>query len=169
MVESGESIDIEAVIEENAQARAELMEAIDGLPAERRREVVHGDWTVSDLVAHITAAQNGYGEALEHVAAGRPARIEGWEPGPPDDWNRAEVLARRARSWEEMLADLDAARERHEAAVRAVPAETYATPQPGFPHGWTRAPNEAEHYATSARHERGHILEILAWREGRGP
>ncbi len=57
-------IDVEALIEENAAARAELMQAIDALPPERRAEVVHGDWAISDVVAHV---------------ATRKGEIKGWD------------------------------------------------------------------------------------------
>ncbi|MEE8337633.1 MAG: DinB family protein [Dehalococcoidia bacterium] len=127
-------IDVEATIRENANARAELMAAVEGLPASVRDEPCSGDWSVGDVVAHLAGAQEGYAEALEHVAVGEPPRIEGWEPGPPDDWNRATVSARREREWQRLVADLDTARLRHAAAVRAVPAVTYAAAEEGFPH-----------------------------------
>jgi hypothetical protein len=162
---AGESIDSEAMIAENADARAELMTAIDGLPPDVRHEPCSGDWSVCDVLAHLAGAQAGYAEALEHIAAGEPPVIADYgEPRPPDDWNRRTIAARRDRDWTRLLADLDAARSRHEAAVRAVPEATYAAAQEGFPGPYTRARNVAEHYATSARHERGYISDIVEWR-----
>jgi uncharacterized damage-inducible protein DinB len=162
---ASEPTDAEAMVAGNADARAELMAAIASLPADVRDEPCSGDWSVGDILAHLAGAQDGYAEALEHIAAGEPPVIADYgEPGPPDDWNRRTIVARRDRDWTRLIADLDAARSRHEAAVRAVPSATYSAAQEGFPGPFTQARNVAEHYAISARHERGHISDIVAWR-----
>jgi hypothetical protein len=169
MAGSAAEVDLDSIIEENTRARAETLEAVEALTEDRRREVWFGDWSALDIVAHLAGAQEGYAEALEHVARGEPPRITGWEPGPPDDWNRATVEARRGRDWERLIADLGVACERHEAAVRAVPIERYEATQDGFPNEFSPWPNSAMHYAANAqRHERGHVAAILRWRRERG-
>lgn len=166
---AADGIDVGATIRENGDARAELKVAIEGLADDVRDDPCSGEWSVGDIIAHLAGAQAGYSEALEHVAVGEPPRIEGWEPGPPDDWNRATVSARRERDWQRLIADLDTARLQHEAAVRAVPVVTYAAAEEGFPHQWSQARNSAEHYAANtARHERIHIRDIVEWRRKRG-
>ncbi len=164
------AVDLDAIIQENARARAELMDAVDGLAGEQLREVWHGEWSLLDVVAHIAGAQEGYAEWLEHVARSEEPRITGYgEPGPPHHWNRVTVEARRDRDWERRVADLDVARERHEAAVRAVPLERYDVEEDGYPNDFTPWPNQLVHFAANvSRHERGHIAAILKWRSEQG-
>lgn len=155
---AAEPIDREAIIEANAQTRESLLAAIAGVPEPASDELWVDDWRLSDTIAHLAGAQAGYAEALEHIAKGEPPAIEGWEPGPPHDWNATVVAARRDRTWGERLADLDTARERHEATVRAVPAATFDAPEAGFPHQFSTARNSAEHYAANVtRHEGAHV------------
>ncbi len=164
------AVDLAAIIDENAQARAEFIEAVDALSDEQHREVWHGEWALLDVVAHIAGAQEGYAEWLEHVARGEEPRIASYgEPGPPHHWNRVTVEARRGRDWERLIADLDVARERHEAAMCAVPIERYEAEEDGYPNDFTPWPNQVTHFAANvARHERGHIGAILSWRGEQG-
>ena len=150
---AAEPIDLGAIIEVNAQARAELMAAIDGIPEDARESVWVGEWRLSDIVAHLAQAQAGYAEALEHMAKGDPPAIESWEPGPPHDWNNATIAARYDRTWDVRLADLEEAQKRHEAAIRSLPPGPLAPPAPGF--------------VNSAGHERFHTGEIVDQRRER--
>src|SRR5215207_2172640 len=112
--------DIEGALAGNAQVRAETLATLERVPAERREAIVAGEWRLRDIVAHLAAAQAGYAEALEHVARGAVPVISDYgPPGPPHEWNARMVERSRGRSWDQLLADLDAAHERHEAAVRA--------------------------------------------------
>ena len=93
--EAGAIFDVDATIEANARARAELIAAVDGLSVAQRDAVWFGEWSLCDIVAHLVGAQEGYAEWLEHVARGEPPKITGWEePGPPDAFNRITVEAR---------------------------------------------------------------------------
>jgi hypothetical protein len=161
--------DPDATLEADARVRAELLRAVDGLPEAAREDLWVGQWTLGDIIAHVAGAQAGYAEALEHIADGEPPTIEGWEPGPPHDWNAATVAARRDHTWEQRLADLDAAQVRYAAAVRAIPAATYAAPEAGFPHQFSAARNSAEHFASNvSRHESARVREIVDQRRERG-
>jgi uncharacterized damage-inducible protein DinB len=149
---------LDALLEENAAARAALLAAVDALPAERRLERSLGDWSLKDLLAHLAAWQDGYAHALELVASGERPQIPGYA-GSDDAYNAACVAASQQLSWEQVLAALRAARERHEAAVRglrAVDADRYA---PG------RTPHRL---ASSANHDLEHTPAIEAWRRAQG-
>src|SRR5690606_22818225 len=110
---------IPGIIEANQAARAELMEAVDALTPEQRQERWFGDWSLHDIVAHLYEWQNGYAHALERIARGERPEIPDYNPEAGDDEFNALVTARNEHlSWEELVAHLRAARERHEAAVR---------------------------------------------------
>jgi uncharacterized damage-inducible protein DinB len=154
---------IDELLERNAQARAELMEAVDALTAEQRRIEWYGDapWSVHDVVAHIVRWQDGFAHALELMARGERPRIPEFEGGGDFDPFNAESARRgRERSWEQLMSDARAARERHDAAVRGLRGAV--DPERIVP-GRT-----AYDLADTAEHDREHAADILAWRREQG-
>ena len=151
-------IDVRAIIEENAQARAELIEAIDALPAARRIESgLLGEWSLKDVLVHIAGWQQNAATVIGELMAGEsPGRID------IDAFN-ADVVAEHAdESWDEVLAWLRRAREAYEAAAReGVERLTSEQLAPGaIVDGWLRA--------NGAKHDREHVAQILAWRKEQG-
>jgi len=150
---------ISEIIEANQQARAQLIEAVDALTPEQRLHSWFGPeaWSLHDIVAHIYEWQNGFAHALERVARGERPEIPDYNPDEPDDTYNALVVERnRHLGWEELLAHLRAARERHEAAVRNLAINI--TPE-RFEPGRT-----ARRLANSGEHDHEHIPAILEWR-----
>jgi uncharacterized damage-inducible protein DinB len=158
---------IDGLIEENATARAELMEAIDALSAERRLEGWYGpeSWSVKDILAHLARWQESWSGALTQIAAGLRPTIEGFTPNPDDQaaaeaaFNADSVALAADQSWEHVLGSLRAARERHDEAVRGLRVldpDRYAE-------GRT-----AHRLADAAGHDREHIPAILEWRREHG-
>ena len=154
---------INAILEDNAKVRAELLEAIDALPAERRLEGWYGPdrWSVKDILAHIARWQEGWSHALRAVAAGERPSVPGYEPNRDDPdaadaaYNAASVAELRDAPWEAVLARLRAAREEHDEAVRGLRAlepERYAE---------GRTPHRL---ATAGNHDREHIEPVREWR-----
>jgi hypothetical protein len=148
---------VERVLEENQQARAELIEAIDALSAERRQERWFGEWSLHEIIAHLYEWQNGFAHALERMARGERPEIPDYNPEESDDVYNALVTERnRGRSWEELMAALAGARQRHEGAVRNLVGRL---PAERFEEGKT-----ARRLANTAEHDREHIPAILEWR-----
>jgi hypothetical protein len=150
-----DDVDIDDVLAANARVRAETLATLARVPAGRREAIVAGEWRLRDIVAHLAGAQAGYAEALERVARGEAPSIDDYgPPGPPHAWNGRIVDRSRGRSWDQLLADLDAARARHEAAVRACRAAL-----PGD--------ERAQFFARNvAPHEGGHLHAIARWLAG---
>lgn len=149
------------VIEANQAARADLIAAVDALSPERRAERWYGEWSVHDILAHLYEWQNGFAHGLERMARGERPEIPDYDPETGDDQFNAIVVERnRHLTWEELLAHLRAARERHEAAVRnlvgRLPADRF---EPG---------RTAHRLADTASHEREHTAPILEWRQEQG-
>ncbi len=147
--------DIEVTLAANAGVRAETLAVLHRIPAGRRDAIAVGEWRLRDIVAHLAGAQAGYAEALERVAQGEaPAISDYGPPGPPHAWNGRIVDRSRGRSWDQLLADLDAAHTRHEAAVRACRS---VLPQL----------ERAQFFARNvAHHEGGHLDAIRRWLAG---
>jgi hypothetical protein len=149
---------IDDLLESNAQARAEFVEAIDALSPAQRKEGFYGPerWSVHDIVAHIIGWQIGFTHGLELIAKGERPSIPGLEGDQFDPYNANSVESRRNLSWEQLMAELRATREQHEAAVRAlresVPPERLV---PG---------KTAHNLGNLAGHDREHLEPILEWR-----
>lgn len=156
---------VDAVLAANRAARAELLTAFNALTEEQRREVWYGTWSLHELIAHIAAWQDGFALALEQMLAGERPAIPGFDPGIEDNaatdaFNAAVAVGASAKSWEMLLGELSAARQRHEAVVRRIPG---ALDPDRFAEGRT-----ARRLADSANHDREHIDAILEWRKSRG-
>ena len=152
---------IPGIIEANQAARAELIEAVDALTPARRQERWFGDWSIHDIIAHLYEWQNGFAHALERMARGERPEIPDFDPTTGDDPYNALVVERnRHLTWEDLLAHLRAARERHEAAVKNLAGRL---PAERFEEGRT-----ARNLSDTAGHDREHIPAILQWRREQG-
>ena len=158
---------LDALIEENERARAELLDALDALPAERRVEGWFGPeaWSTKDILAHIARWQGGWAHALGLVASGERPSIPEFEPNrddpeAADNAFNAESVARSGElSWEQVLANLRDAREQHNAAIRGLAVlepDRYAEGRTPY------------RLADAAEHDREHAEAILAWRGEQG-
>ena len=158
---------VDAIIESNAQARADLLDAIDALPAERRTEGWYGpqQWSVQDVLAHLARWQEGWSHARRAVTAGERPSVPGYEPNRDDPdaaadaYTAASGAGLRGPPWEAVMAWLRAAREEHDEAIRGLRAldpDRYAE---------GRTPHRL---ADSAEHDHEHIEAIRAWRREQG-
>jgi len=93
-----------------AAARDELLAAVALVPPEERASrPVCGEWTLKDVLGHVADWEWVGVEGLRHMAAGRSPQVEHIES--IDAWNRAHAEARRGKAWEDVGADLHAARD----------------------------------------------------------
>ena len=152
---------VDAVVEANRAARAELLGAIDALSADQRREVWFGTWSLHEIMAHVTAWQDGLAIALEQMLAGERPVIPWFDPSiedgnATDRFNAAVVEGATNKPWEVIMSALRAARERHEAVVDRIPDTLDAD---RFTEGRT-----ARRLAAASIHDREHIEAIIQWR-----
>ncbi len=158
---------LDALIEENERARAELLDALDALPAERRVEGWFGPeaWWGKDTPPPGARGRGGGAPALGLVASGERPSIPEFEPNredpeAADNAFNAESVARSGElSWEQVLANLRDARERHNNAIRGLAVlepDRYAEGRTPY------------RLADAAEHDREHAEAILAWRGEQG-
>jgi uncharacterized protein (TIGR03083 family) len=156
---AAETIDFAEIIEENAQARAELIAAIDALPAERRLEPgLLDEWSLKDVLVHIAGWHENAATVLGMLIAG-----ESLDGGFDTDAFNAQVVAEHAAdTWDEVLAWMRRARESYQAAAREG-IERLAAEQlvPGAIVDRVLRSNGAEH-------DKEHVAQILAWRKEQG-
>ena len=159
MAGSAEITDIEAIIEENARARAELMQAIDALSSQRRVEPgALGEWSLKDVMVHIAAWQEAPATVVRILMAG-----EELDAGFDTEAFNAEAVAEHAGdTWEEVVAWLRRARGSYEAAAReAVERLSAEQTAPGGIVDRVLRSNGAEH-------DREHAAQIIEWRREHG-
>ena len=90
-------------------ARAELLAAAARIPPEERTSrQVCGYWTLKDVLGHVADWEWVGVEGLRQMAAGQPPQVE--PIADLDAWNQAHYAARRDQPWDEVWADLHAAR-----------------------------------------------------------
>lgn len=147
-----------ALIEENAQVRAELLNAVDALPAARRTERWYGEWSLRDIVAHLGVWQDGWAAALEALARGERPLVPLFEEGDDGSaFNAARAAEHADDSWEQVMDLLRRARQRHEAAVRALEGAVE-------PDRYAEGRTAYRLAAMPGTHDRTHVAPILEWR-----
>lgn len=118
------AVDVPATQAEAAAAVADLWSRVLALAGglgrdDWQRPTPCSAWDVGDLLGHLAGAQTAF-----DGTAPQPEPPAGWAPpegaGPLDAWTAAGVVARRGRTREQTLAELEAAAAGHEARLRSV-------------------------------------------------
>lgn len=152
------TIDLDAIIEDNAQARAELIEVIDALPAERRLEPgLLGEWSLKDVLVHIAGWQESMASLIGTLLAG-----ESLGEFEIDATNATTVAEHADETWDEVPAGMRHAQERYDAAAReGIDRLSVEQLTPG-------AIVDELLREIGAVHDREHVAQILAWRKEQG-
>ena len=146
-------------IERVSASHAELVVALDQLtPEEMTAPGVNGEWTVKDMLAHITWWEQ---HLLRRLRSGRDEVYDGVterEEGRrrTDAANARTYAENRDRPLEDVLADFRASYAETLAYLEAMPEEELARPDVAEPVGF----DTYDHYAE-------HIQMLQAWRSAR--
>jgi hypothetical protein len=135
-----------------------LRASIEDLDERRLTEVWLGDWSVKDIVAHISGWHRELAPALERLARGERPNPQGVSYDDVDAWNAKFAAARKATSAREVLNDLERSHADFMRAAAAVPTERL---QPGKTAWKIVDLNSAHHY-------KEHGDQIRAWRAAKG-
>lgn len=153
------NLELDQLLDRHGLTRGKLVAALHDLPADRRDgDRWFGDWTVKDIVCHISAREDACAAALEAFARGRPPKRPGHD-GDDEAFNRKLALEHRDDSWDEAMQFFDATRHRLLTALLGLyglDPESYA--------GGT----EVRERMDLTGHEQEHTGAIVAWREEHG-
>lgn len=95
----------EDILRELAEARADLLDAIDGLSADHMRVAgVVGIWSAKDVLAHIVAWESEVVTALNQIQLGRVPSI--MHIDDIDEWNDEQYHINARRLLEAIMDDL---------------------------------------------------------------
>ena len=137
---------------------ASLLSTLEGLGEEAATRVWYGDWSVRDILAHISGWHREMAQAFERIARGERPVPEGIDYGDPNTWNARFAEAKGDTSSVEMVQELNASKAAFVGAAEQVPTDR-------FEEG--RATYRILH-ATGIDHYREHAPEIRQWREREG-
>lgn len=96
---------MESLVDELRLARTAVIEAVSKVARNKREVVFLGDWTLKDLIAHLTGWANYQLEVIKDIQLGRIPE----EPGSIDGFNEKSTRKRATQSWEKTYSEfLDA-------------------------------------------------------------
>lgn len=150
--------DAQRLVPELDAAFAELRASYAGLDEAAKTVVMQGRWALRDILAHIAGWHQEMTAALERLARGERATLEGTDYRDPDPWNARFVEARRRLTPAQVEADLEASFAGFRRALLAVPEPRR---RPERTAGQIAREAGFEHY-------RHHAAQIRRWRERRG-
>jgi hypothetical protein len=143
-------------------ARRALLEQLQGLSEETlSNDIVFGDWTIKDLLAHIAFWDRWELKQMRRMLrGGAPPRLT----GKSINQLNAEAVARwRSRSVGEVLKELDDARSAWVAWLRRLSDEQFLADRTFSGQNWSFS----NCIDVQLRHDSEHVQQIAAWRATR--
>jgi hypothetical protein len=155
-------MDKQGVLEHLVEARAALLAAIDGLgEAEMTALPVAGDWTIKDILAHVSGWAAWDLAGVRGVLAGEPPDFSAIED--VDAFNARLVAERCKWTLGRILAEMADAHAALEGLLASAPDEDV------FRVGLFQGPywdNLAGWLQVAWEHEEEHATQIRTWRQG---
>ncbi|MBN1200933.1 MAG: DinB family protein [Anaerolineae bacterium] len=136
------------------KVRERTLSALDSVDPESVLHPASG-WRVKDVVMHIAAWDDEAAKALRAYCDGISYAIAGYTN--EDAFNQAVYEQYRDQPFENIKAELDAARERFKAAIRALPADRL---DGDMVYPWRGVGTARELPGLMATHEKQHADEI---------
>jgi hypothetical protein len=137
-------------------ARDELLAAPALIPAEERSSrLVCGEWTLKDVIGHITDWEWIGAEGLRSMAAGRQPEVE--DAGDLEAWNQAHYEARRDQPWDRLWGDFNGV---HEELVKTLAGMGQAEMARSFRFPWGSTGTLYEWVAIWVGHDQEHATEV---------
>ncbi len=124
----------------------------------------HGDWSVRDVLSHLTAWEVDVLTNLGRVKRGAKPGTTQWTKATIQKQNEAWHAEMRDRSLHRVLADFDGARKQTLRVLEGMSDQEAAQPAP-----WLQGRSLADYVATmTVDHEREHLEHLRHWRASAG-
>lgn len=111
------------LLDDVARARAAILEAVNSLPADQRRQPFLGIWSSYELVAHLIGWDYANIQAIDDILDDRLPHFYAHRDRDWQTYNAHLVREYSEESWEELMAAADESHQRLMAVVRSLPAE----------------------------------------------
>ena len=139
-----------------AVAREELLASAALIPPEERASrPVCGEWTLKDVLTHVTDWEWVGVEGLRHMAAGQSPQVEYIED--IDAWNQVHFEARHDQPWEMVWSDLHAARD---ALLEVLEGMSQTDLVRSFVFPWDPEGTSYQWVCVYLAHDRGHARDL---------
>lgn len=114
-------------------ARDALLAAAALVPREERTtRPIHGEWTLKDLLGHISDWEWWVGDAVGQMASGQTPQVADFQS--IQAWNEAHAAARKDQSWNQVWQDFQAGRQ---ALLTVLDSMSQADLEYPFPASWS--------------------------------
>jgi hypothetical protein len=146
--------------------REKFLDAIDGLSDEELVEPgVVGDWSVKDIIFHISMWEADLIKLLWHLSQGEKPSTAYFTNLSVDETNAAWQEISQTRALEDVLTDFAAVRKQTTRRVQTIPDEDLADPKR---YEWLEGRPLWEWIAAdSFEHEIEHAVQIREWRQSK--
>ncbi len=138
-------------------ARAETLDAINGIPEENMTVAAFGSWSVKDVLCHLASWEQFAVPDLQRISRGHIPQLATLRLEEVDDWNVGLMRSRNLFPLPQVMFELEESRHQFIDALNAQPEGVFAAGQmvrmltDGFVNG-----------------EKGHSAEIREWRQKEG-
>lgn len=151
MAESNQRQQLRQRLLESQQAVLAVVEQMDEATGETQ---ANPGWRRRDILAHLVSAEIGHCQVIRRLLAGQPTLIPGFVL---DEFNNAEVEARRMQSLPELIAEYRANRAATLGLLDTIGEDQWAIPGP-HPGGFDSTVEGV--FRVIAIHEKRHLREL---------
>lgn len=102
-----------------------LLATIEGLDETAMSQRFYGDWSIKDILAHISGWQHLMTASMERMARGEKPTPEGADYSDSDGWNARFSAGMKAQSAPTIVADLRQSFASYVRAARSIPDDRY--------------------------------------------
>ena len=146
-----------ATLADLAAAHVDLKETVRGIPEDRLSEPMHGEWSVKDLIAHISSWNEFTSLDMRRLARGHVPCIAAFREADVDQWNAFLIRPRKLFPAGQVMAELEGCYDALAEALATVPQAMF---EPGQ--------MVSNMLALIGGHYRDHARHIREWREREG-
>ena len=118
-------MDKTTVLKQVEDGFAALVASVQGLDEAAMSRRFYGDWSIKDILAHISGWHHTMTGAMERMARGERPTPEGVDYSDSDAWNAKFSAAMRAQSAPTVMADLQQSYATYMRAARAIPDDRF--------------------------------------------
>lgn len=144
------------VIADLEKARTQFLEAINGLSDADLTKTAFDQWSVKDLIAHVSSWDEIGATDLERASRGHIPALMSFKDEEIDDWNTSLMRGRLGFTLPQVQHELSDRRQRLIEVLKAAPEALVA------------GPLTARLTSVLIEHDTGHAREIRAWRDSAG-
>jgi len=146
-----------ATLADLAAAHVDFNEAVRGIPEDRLAVPMHGEWSVKDLIAHISSWNEFSSLDMRRLARGHVPCMAAFREADVNEWNAFLVRPRKLFPAAQVMAELESC---YDALVEALATVPKAMFEPGQ--------MVANILLIARGHYREHARHIREWRQGEG-